>query len=64
MALHYYRWHLFKLLNNEQGLDKLRRTYGAWLEHTRIAAARWLTVFSTKESNQYSVSFEADGIQL
>ena len=28
---------LFKLLRHEQGLNKLPRTHGAWLEHTRRA---------------------------
>jgi len=31
------RWHLFKLLKPEQGVDKLPPTHGAWLEHIRRA---------------------------
>jgi hypothetical protein len=31
------RWHLFKTLKTEQGVDKLPPTHGAWLEHIRRA---------------------------
>ena len=39
------RWHLFKQLKTDQGVDKLPPTHGAWLEHTRRAHAQanvWL----------------------
>ena len=44
MAPHYPKtgrwWQLFKLLNHEQGLEKLQRPHGAWLEQIRQVHVR------------------------
>ena len=39
------RWHLFKQLKPDQGVDKLPPTHGAWLQHIRrahVQASIWL----------------------